>query len=270
VAFVGLDRGIVDHWIYQDAEYFKVWFEMLYRARYSTDPEKKLIEGLLVNVEYGQFIFGRNSWSQRLNVSERRMRTLIDKLLKDKMISLVHKYTKLTVYQVVNYELYNNAKTDQQNDQQESQSGQGESGDSDQQNDHRATSRRPAGDQQATTKEQGINKVNKGNKVKQEAIKEIYAEMVSLSKDEHEKLIIKYGSEESAKWGIEKLSAYKCSKKTKYVSDYHVLIGWVFDEFEKKKLTVINGNGNRGKVSSFERIQQLAREEQEREASGHY
>jgi hypothetical protein len=78
-------------------------------------------------------------------------------------------------------------------------------------------------------------------KLKESINKTLYAEQVLLSENEYEKIVEKYGNKDNAKWAIDKLSNYKCSKTTKYKSDYHVLIGWVFDEFEKKKLTVIKG-----------------------------
>ena len=159
MAFIGLDRGIVDHWIYQDAEYFKVWFEMLYRARYSKESSTELIEGQLIEMNYGEFIFGRIKWSQRLKVSERRLRTLLDKMINDNMIEVVSKQTKFTVYRIINYSKYN-----QHNDQQQTNDGQGFEDGSDQHNDQQATSKRPADDQQATTKEQGSNKDNKVTK----------------------------------------------------------------------------------------------------------
>jgi hypothetical protein len=268
MGYVGLDRGIVDHWIYQDAEYFKVWFEMLYRARYSIESEKKLIDNILVDMHYGEFIYGRNKWSDRLKVSERRLRTLIEKLIKDGMIEVVNNYPRFTVYRILNYAKYN-----QQNDQLETLFHQEVAATSDQQNDQRATSRRPADDQRATTKEEGIKKDNKVKKVKEEVIKDIYALNISLSKIEYEKLIEKYGSEEAVKWGIEKLSNYKFAKAAKYKSDYHVLIGWVYDEFEKKRLTVINGGQAQSKPSAVNKIQELYRQAEEaerREANGGY
>lgn len=107
MGFIGIDRGIIKHWIYEDAEYFKVWFEIIYRARFSFEPEKKLIDGKHVTIEYGQFIFGRTSWSDRLKVSEQRLRTLFTKLKKDGMIEVVQQLPKCTIYSVINYEKYN-------------------------------------------------------------------------------------------------------------------------------------------------------------------
>ncbi|OAS19268.1 hypothetical protein [Paenibacillus oryzisoli] len=117
------------------------------------------------------------------------------------------------------------------------------------------------------------NKEKKPNKAKEEVIKDIYAQNVSLSKIEYEKLIEKYGSEEAVKWAIEKLSNYIFSKEPKYKSHYHVLTGWVYDEFEKKRLTVINGGQAQSKPSSVNKIQELYRQAEEaerREANGGY
>ncbi|HDR5039345.1 TPA: hypothetical protein QCR75_005816, partial [Bacillus anthracis] len=79
--FIGISRGITDHWVYQDAEYFKTWFEMLHRARFAREPSTELIEGQLVTLERGYFIFGRIGWSKRIGISERRLRTLVNKLI---------------------------------------------------------------------------------------------------------------------------------------------------------------------------------------------
>ena len=135
----------MDHWIYQDAEYFKVWFEMLFRARYSTEPVTKLVYGQLVTLNRGEFIFGRKSWSERLGISEQRLRTLIKRLVEDNMIELVKRYNKFTIYKVVNYE-----KNNQQCNQHEILENQHLEGDSDQQN-----------NQQLTTKEES----NKDNNI---------------------------------------------------------------------------------------------------------
>ncbi|MDQ0062354.1 hypothetical protein [Paenibacillus harenae] len=152
MAFIGIDREIESHWIYQDAEYFKVWFEILLRARYSSDPEKTMLEGKLVTVERGQFIFGRISWSKRLGISEQRLRTLFKKLVSDGMVEPIQKFPKFSLYRVKNYEKYN-----QQSNHQQSQSDQGESGTGNQQSNGESTSSQPAANQHPTTQEQGSN-----------------------------------------------------------------------------------------------------------------
>lgn len=239
MAFVGIDREIENHWIYQDAEYFKVWFEILLRARFSNEPEKTMMEGKLIIIERGQFIFGRISWSKRLGVSEQRLRTLFKKLSDDGMVEAIQKYPKFSLYRVKNYEKYN-----QQTNHQQDQSAQGNSGTVNQQSNNGSTSSQPAANQQPTTQEQGSNKVNKDKKV----LKKEYAEKVTLTESEYQKLVEKYGSEEWVKLAIDKLSNYKCSRKTKYTSDYHVLIGWVYEDFTNNKLRLVSG-GNMNAVN---------------------
>jgi DnaD/phage-associated family protein len=159
VAFIGIDREIENHWIYQDAEYFKVWFEILLRARFSNEPEKRLIEGKLVTIEYGQFIFGRVSWSKRLKVSEQRLRTLFKKLVDDGMIELIQKFPKFSLYSVKNYAKYN-----QQSNHQREQLYQGFYDTTNHHSNSESTSSQPAANQQLTTQEQCIQRNNVLNK----------------------------------------------------------------------------------------------------------
>jgi hypothetical protein len=72
---------------------------------------------------------------------------------------------------------------------------------------------------------------------KEESNKVPFGSHVFLSTDEYQKVIEKYGTEEWAIWSIEVLNNYKASNGKKYKSDYHVLIGWVFDKWK--------GEGNR-------------------------
>lgn len=234
MAFIGVDRDIENHWIYQDAEYFKVWFEILLRTRYSHEPERKLIEGTFIDIEYGEFIFGRISWAKRLGISERRLRTLFDKLVADGMIVLKTRATKFSKYFVVNYEKYN--KIDQQTDQQGIPPVVGESGTSDQQSDQQPTSSRPAADHTITKKQ--------SNKVTNKDPKTYYAEFVSLSEKEYTTLVTDLGLDFVQKC-IVTLDNYKGSKGTKYKSDYRAILNWVIDRVreDERKLRVINGGG---------------------------
>ncbi len=237
MAFIGIDREIEHHWIYQDPEYFKVWFEILLRTRYSKETEKKLIEGELVTIEYGHFVFGRIKWSDRLKVSERRIRTLFEKLIKDGMIEVVNKYRKCSVYKVVNFAKYH-VKNDQQSDQQPDQSQQGEMDFGDQQTDQRATSERPAGDQRATTQEQS-KQGNKENKV----IKTLYGEHVLLTIEQFEKLN-KDLSEPIVEKLIEDINYWFTQKPTriKDYKDHNLMIRkWHKNNLDKKLIVVQGG-----------------------------
>lgn len=230
VGFIGIDRGIEEHWIYQDAEYFKVWFEILLRARYSAEPEKKLIEGKLITIEYGQFIFGRVSWSERLRIGEQRLRTLFKKMIDDGMIELVQKFPKFSLYSVKNY-----AKFNQQGNHQNHQAGQAFDEDDNQHANQQLTSSQPAPNQQLTTQEQGSNKVNK---VKKEKINKIhYAEFVSLTEEEYQKLNDEYG-EDFIKEAINVLNSYKGANGKKYKSDYLAMLNWVINRVREERAKV--------------------------------
>ncbi|MEO3947649.1 hypothetical protein [Gorillibacterium sp. CAU 1737] len=148
MAYIGIDRGIIDHWIYKDAEYFKVWFEMLCRARYSQEPKTDKLGDELFTINYGEFIFGRISWSDRLGISEQRLRTLMKLLVKEDMISLVFKFRRFSIYKITNYEKFN-----QQNNQQETLIQQDFFDGANQQINRDSTSSQPAANQQPTTKE---------------------------------------------------------------------------------------------------------------------
>lgn len=64
-----------------------------------------------------------------------------------------------------------------------------------------------------------------------------YAEFVTMTEDEHNKLIKEYGSAQTARM-IEKLDNYKGSVGKKYKSDYRAILNWVapviVKEFQNK------------------------------------
>lgn len=147
--FIGISREIRDHWIYKDAEHFKVWFEMLWCARFIKEPKTDTYEGVLYTLNYAEFLFGYPSWSRRLGIGEQRLRTLVKKLIKENMIVLIKKHTKFTIYFIVNYEKFNK-QTNNQQDQQTS----GIDGNANKQNDKQLTSSQQADNKQITTKEE--------------------------------------------------------------------------------------------------------------------
>lgn len=132
---------------------------MVYRARYSQEPKADIIEGHLVTINRGEFIFGRKSWSKRLGISEQRLRTLIKKLLEDEMIEVVKKYNKFTHYKIINYEKYN-----QQDNQQLILENTHIENNNNQHNNQQLTTSQPPTNHQPTTKEQRSNNDNNDNK----------------------------------------------------------------------------------------------------------
>jgi len=71
------------------------------------------------------------------------------------------------------------------------------------------------------------------DKESKEKEKNKYAEFVLMTKKEYQKLIEKYGQEDT-RLMINKLDNYKGSKGKKYKSDYRAILSWVADEVIKK------------------------------------
>lgn len=102
----------------------------------------------------------------------------------------------------------------------------------------------------AKEEEQAEEKPKKrGRKKKAPVPKVKYAEFVSMTEEEYNKLVTKYG-EEKTKRAIEILDNYKGSKGKKYVSDYRTILNWVMDrveeEFNKK-----GGGGHGGHTADY-------------------
>jgi hypothetical protein len=70
-----------------------------------------------------------------------------------------------------------------------------------------------------------------------------YAEYVSMTNDEYQKLLDAYG-EENTKRMIEVLDNYKGATGKKYKSDYRAILNWVVDRVmkEEKKYAAYVGN----------------------------
>lgn len=167
MGYVKIDRGILDHWIYQDPAHFKTWFEMIARARFEKEPMTKMIDGELITVNYGEFIFGRISWADRIGIGEQRLRTLMKHLEREQMIQLVKTYKKCSVWQIVNYEKFNH-----RDNQRETLDGTGIDDDANQRTNQQLTSGQPAANQQLTTKKELKNLIIKARKKKQKGIRD--------------------------------------------------------------------------------------------------
>lgn len=162
--YIKLYRSIQEHWVYSDSDYLKVWTEMLLCARYIKEPKTDMYDGVVYTAKYGQFIYGRPSWSKRLGVSEQKLRNAIKKLTDDKMIKFIKKFPRFTIYEVCNYEKYNLVdgwlsagsslvdsetihKNNQHNNQHLDTISSGIQDDENQQDNQRATSEQPANNQ---------------------------------------------------------------------------------------------------------------------------
>jgi hypothetical protein len=140
--YISLYRRLEEHWIFKNPTYLKIWIHFLFSASYREHTQ--LVGSQLVNLERGQFVFGRISCANNLGVSEQVLRTFIQLLIKDKIIT-IKPTNKFSVITIINYDTYQMC-LDENNQQINQQ----------------ATSSQPAVNQQATTNNKDNNE-NKGN-----------------------------------------------------------------------------------------------------------
>lgn len=106
--FLPIRREIMNHWTYDDPEVFKLWVTLLFEARYIKAPGKVNYRGKIYELAYGEVLFGRDSWAQRLKMTPGKIRHTMDMFRKDGMIGISDKSdNRLTIVQILNYSKYN-------------------------------------------------------------------------------------------------------------------------------------------------------------------
>lgn len=128
--YIKIWRKIADSGLLQMPETLSVFMHILLNAAHR--PMKLGSSAGVIDVNRGEYIGGRLSLSGRLKLSERQIRTSLDRLSKLEILT-IRTTSKYSVYSIVNYELYQ---------------------DSDQQTTSKTTNKRPANDQQTTTKQE--------------------------------------------------------------------------------------------------------------------
>ena len=100
------------------------------------------------------------------------------------------------------------------------------------------------------------NNRKRGSKGKKEEEKIHFAEFVSMTNAEYEKLISTYGKD-FVDQCILQLDNYKGASGKKYKSDYRAILSWVVDKVQQKKMTNKNG------MNDFKELWEEARIEDE-------
>lgn len=112
-------------------------------------------------------------------------------------------------------------------------------------------------DKQSKSNANAMQPHSNRNAIKEKKVKEskgkenkknIYAEFVSMTSDEYEKLVKEHG-EENTKKMIEVLDNYKGSSGKKYKSDYRAILNWVKDRVLNEK-----GGGSNRKADNTAQI----------------
>lgn len=101
--FIKLDRNIFDHWIFQDAEKFRAFVDLIQLARWK--DEKLLIGNDVVTVPRGSYYTSELKLAERWNWSRKRTREFL-KLLENENMIIKKGTTKGTMLTIENYRLY--------------------------------------------------------------------------------------------------------------------------------------------------------------------
>lgn len=101
--WIKIHRDITKHWIFQDAEKFKWWIDMLFLASY--EDNKTLVKNQIANVKRGQFIGSLSFLAKRWCVSRDRVAAFLKLLQSDGMI-IKESDKNITQITICNYESY--------------------------------------------------------------------------------------------------------------------------------------------------------------------
>lgn len=93
----------MDHWSASEPEALAVWVRMLCEANY--EDKKANVYGQLVDVKRGQLVFGLDAFSARTGVSVKKLRRIIDMLIKDGMLGR-QVFSKFSVITITCYDRY--------------------------------------------------------------------------------------------------------------------------------------------------------------------
>lgn len=150
-----------------------------------------------IEIDRGEFMTSIRTLSIETGLSERQVRTALDKLILTNELTSKSN-NKYRIIKVIKYNEY------QEVDKQESK---------------QVTNKRQASDKPLTTNKNDKNEENDKND------KKVYMEFVRLTESEYSKLIEKFG-EKGTKDKIENLNNYIGSKGKKYKSHYHTILNW--------------------------------------------
>jgi hypothetical protein len=104
--WIKIHRKIKDHWVFQNAEYFKAWIIMILEANHKN--QKIIIQKELIECKRGQSINSIKTWTKLFGKkwSDQKVKTFFNLLRKDHMISQEGlKYsTRITILKYNSYQ----------------------------------------------------------------------------------------------------------------------------------------------------------------------
>lgn len=121
--YIALHRKIIDSWIWQDPEFYRLWSYCLIKASFK---EREIFLGQqIVKLNPGQFVIGREKLEEAMNIGLKNKRTAVtwwrrlQKLEKAQMLN-IKSYNKFSVVTIENWGFYQGSdiENEQQNEQQ--------------------------------------------------------------------------------------------------------------------------------------------------------
>ena len=102
--WIKLSRDITKHWIFQDAEFFKWWFDLLTMAAWN--DHKVMYDAHLFTLKRGQTIASISYLSERWGRNRKRIIRFLQLLEKDGMITRIVRDRQTSVLTICNYGRY--------------------------------------------------------------------------------------------------------------------------------------------------------------------
>lgn len=95
--WIKIHRALLDHWCATEPEALAVWVRLLCEANF--EDKKANVYGQLVEVKRGQLVFGLDAFSARSGVSVKKLRRIIDMLIRDGMVGrqVMSKFSIITI-----------------------------------------------------------------------------------------------------------------------------------------------------------------------------
>ena len=218
--FVKIHRKLLQWGWYQDNVVKGVFLHLLLTAAFKDS------QWMGRTIKRGQVVVGVQKMADELGFTRQQVRTAINKLKSTNEITTetTNKYTIVTVVNWEEYQLFDEIPTNKIT--------------------NILTNEQPTNNQQITNKQPHRKNVKNVKNVKKcvgdnptthtQSQKISFAEFVSLTYEEHKKLVDKFG-EADTKRMIEILDNYKGSNGKKYRSDYRAILSWVTDRLKKEK-----------------------------------
>jgi len=111
MAFIRINRKLFDHFLWKENRIYsraEAWIDLIQLMSYTKDAtqREKMINGVLVKWERGQYPISHSFLAQRWNWSTHKVRTFINLLKSEKQVSTISTNVT-TILTLCNYDIYN-------------------------------------------------------------------------------------------------------------------------------------------------------------------